>query len=1137
MRFTENYRLGSVTAGEPLSPLEDSRRMLTIDRQLLGLFEVFGNGIIEGWNLLASSGLTISITPGSGHINFTSAVTTAPVALTVPAGATSYVWATLSNDGSFTRGVDFLLSQSPSAGIVGVYLGSVVSGESFISEVDQAGRTDISFIEAIKSIVAGHRHRGGTNQPSRVDLEREVTGQLPGYRIDGLDASKIVSGIVPPARIPAIEHGDLLHSGVLTHAQLDTFVRDLSNDNTRLLGELGAVNLMQLYLAHKHIWSDVDLYASNMLNLIPGITDDSFTDYDVTTAMVDRFNHTIRGIPATSGRLHTVTLSTEPDFLNAFARVNLDVLTQSSITFMRLTRPVTEVVVEDFDNVFSDDTAFPDWTVTTSNSITAPNNTSFVSDASKREDGVYSARFTIDQQMTVQSARIFDSTQDWTEYNAMEVSVETLTLDHGQIRMQILGKKQPSGAYPVLDDFLMLASNETTKGFKKVQRDITSIDRSKVGGLKVYTDTSLGWNPAVDVIVNVDSIKVVNTVFFDPAGYIRIRMQTPQKSNWAAISWDADDNGGSVSARARTASNYATFDQGTSATFGQAVTEPGGDPGVDDNTSLELELALTANEDRTASPEVRSITISYLTASEEASVDVDSADAFARAESMSNVKVLSYSNDILDNGEENGSVIIDGRIDVGDVTYGLANSVQQATFETTPVPVLGLTGSELFTSPMQAATTGLFNQLVKRRVGIDGAAHVSRLDDRTYLVADTFNDRILLMDTSGKVVRGLVSNNVRNQSDLYPITTILNRRLRSLYVAWSRNVSLDENFDMSKFHLNGTGLSLTLSSQDTASSISGLPGDLGKVSGNVTRISFGTAHWSEIEGYILAQGDGAELFVDIEPDAISEGIDVGNTNFATLSGPRGLPTAITDVIFVSGIYRPISVILSEYSGNWLVANAKPLVLSSGADPVTGTSPEEVTSIIEYVSDTGQATFSSDALDFSTVSLGGIAEYSERYLAIAGITSEEFPPPDVITSATVTQALGKGTIQASSKTSVAIDEGDDGARTTTTVSTEFTEIEKYRGHVRIVEKRSGRVVFDQLTSDGTYGADIQVDEDSNLLVVERFFESDPTSPIPVARGRVTKMDDEGNIYWQYGMGSFEGFTDARLLDNGNVMTSS
>ena len=51
MRFTENYRLGSVIAGQPLDPLEDSRRMLTIDSQLLGLFEVFGNGVSERYVL------------------------------------------------------------------------------------------------------------------------------------------------------------------------------------------------------------------------------------------------------------------------------------------------------------------------------------------------------------------------------------------------------------------------------------------------------------------------------------------------------------------------------------------------------------------------------------------------------------------------------------------------------------------------------------------------------------------------------------------------------------------------------------------------------------------------------------------------------------------------------------------------------------------------------------------------------------------------------------------------------------------------------------------------------------------------------------------------------------------------------
>ena len=128
----------------------------------------------------------------------------------------------------------------------------------------------------IKTLINQHKHKGGNENPSKIDLSSEVMNQLPGYRIEGIDASKIVSGRIPSSRLPVLEHSDLLHSGILTHGQLDSFVRNLSNPNVRLLGELSTINLLQLYMAMKHIWNEVDQQTTNMLVMVPGITPDSF---------------------------------------------------------------------------------------------------------------------------------------------------------------------------------------------------------------------------------------------------------------------------------------------------------------------------------------------------------------------------------------------------------------------------------------------------------------------------------------------------------------------------------------------------------------------------------------------------------------------------------------------------------------------------------------------------------------------------------------------------------------------------------------------------------------------------------------------------------------------------------------------
>lgn len=1143
MRFTENYRLGSVLPSEPLNPIEDSRRMQTIDRQLLGMFEIFGNGILNGWELKQSTGLTVSVTPGSGHISYASAVTPNAGSVSLEPNSTNYVYAKLTEDGKYTRNVDFFARTAPlTSGVNAILLGTATTSLNTVTAIDMTGRNDISFIETIKQFIVQHKHRGGTDNPSRVSLVSEVMGKLPGYRVDNLDASNVVTGRIPASRMPAIEHGDLLHSGVLTHAQLDSFVRGLSNPNTRLLGELSTVNMLQLYLAHKHIWSDVDLQVPNMLTMIPGITNDTFTDYAATTALVDRYNHSIQGIPAPPGRLHTITFSTDADFSNAFARVNLNILSDQTGTRVKLTQPLSELIVDDFDNVFSNNTEIPDWTVETTPSVTAPDNTSFKTDSSKKDSGTYSAKFHIEQEITVQVTKDYgDTPADWSNYNVLQVSVETLTLSHGQVRMQILGAKQ-GGVYLVLDDFMLLNINETTKGFKTVTRDISNLTRTAVQAIRIYTDTSLGWTPSDIINVNIDTIKVMNTIYYDPAGFIRFRLQTPQKSRWAAISWDGDNNDGQISARARTASSYSVFDQTLTAIYGPTITTPGDDPQVTDNTNFEIEVALAANEAKTSSPTLRSVTISYITHSEDKGIVVDSVPDFNRGLEFLNTTVIGYPGQYDDDGEEQGSVVIDGRNDTGDVVYGLLNSAQQSTFNTNPIPVMGITGNELFVSPWQAVTNDLFQRYIKRATGLDGVAHVQRQDDRTYLIADTFNDRVLLLSREGRLLSGQATNNVRTQDELYPIVAIYNKRLTGIYVAWSRNIELTSQLDMSKFHVNASGLSITLSNQtEKATSISGLPGDAGKASGNVTFIQLSVAHDGEISAYLEDQGEDTPLFLDIDADAIPDGIDKTNANFASLSGPRGLPMSNADVMFVPGIYRPISVFISQYSTNWIICNAKPL---DDTDVVTGVSKNEITSVVEIEPSTGAIVFSDDSLDFSIITLGGAAEFNEKYLAVAGISADQYPPPTTSSNQSTRQSLGVGTVNVNTTTTTtqttsttATTTGGTETNVQSSVTTDFSKLATYRGRVKLIEKSSGRVVFDELTSDGTFASDVQVDGDDNLIVIEKYYQDDPNSPLPYGRGRIIKMDPDGNIYWQYGLGSFESFNDVRTLTSGNVVVSS
>jgi len=1115
MRFTDTYKFGTPVAGEALSALEDSRRFLVIDRQLLGLFQIFGNGVVIGWELNKSGGLSVSISHGRANVSFMSAETTVVrIVANLTPNATNYIYAQVNATTRFDRDVDFIASTTVLLSGGRVLLGTVTTNSSAIETIDTSLREDISFIEQIKDLINRHRHRGGSENPTKIDLTKEVMGQLPGFHLEAIDASKVSTGFLSPARMPLLEHSDLQNAGVLTHAQLDSFVRTLSNQNTRLMGELSVTNMLQIYLGMKHIWNEIDAYSTNLLVMIPGISPDSFTDFNKSTAVIDKTNHLIQGIPSIGGQLTTTSFRTSLEFNAARLKSNILIGDDDAGSFFKITKPLTESIVESFDNVFSNNTSIPGWTLET---IASDNQTSFKSDSTKKVHGAFSVKFNVDQQVRVQATKVFSETANWTGLNELEIYIETLSAAHGKIILQLL--KKNGSELEEIDSFTVIHTNETTTGFRKIIRDITGVTRDKVDAIRLYTDTALGWDLS-NFVVNLDSIRINNNLFYNNSGRIRFRIKTPQKSHWAAISWVGETNGGSIQARARSAPSYETFDQSTAAPFSSFFSESGGYPDVAENRSVEIEIALAANPGKTGSPVVRSVTISYITSSVNSGLTIDTTDDFLRAAKLENAAVVNP-----------GEVIIDGRIDVGDVVYGMQHSIQQASISTNlssisfETPVVGFDGTSLPLSPLQASQ----NNLGLRESSLDGVASVERLADRTFLATDTLNDRIIIFDREGQLIKGFVSNNVRNQTDLYPLSVIYNRTAKILYIAWSTNVSLSK-MDLSKMIISGAGLSMTLS--NASDKVGRLTGpNTEAMSANVSPVILSSAHAGQLEAFF---GDTSvtdyRLYINIDPTAAKEGINSDNANYATLVGPRGIPIFVGDIKFIRGLFRPISVSRTTEE-NWLISNAKPLLTAEGGnDIITGVNSSEVTSVIEIDPSTGEIVFSDNSVDFSLLTLGNAIEYNERYIAVAGIVEGE-GPPETVAEKTVTATVGGGVVHKINTTTTTATTAGSTSSTSSEIKTDLDVLNSRRGIIKIVEKRSGRVVFEQETSDGTYAADVQLDEDGNLVSIEKSFSEEATS------GRVVKIDEDGNIFYQFGLEELASPNDVRVLSTGNLVVST
>ena len=265
MGQTRYYNLAYFDFGDRLNSSinvkKEIDRFVVIDKQLYGMYNIFGNGVIDGFNVSdagfqGEDGISVNISQGTGIINFIAAQNEVPGTVNgLPPNSVVEIYAEIVGSTYLDRGVVFSYSELPVPGAIKIAL--VSTGADNIVFIDNSVRDLIGFEEIIQEAIDAHKHRG---TPSKIDLVEEVRNQLPGSRLEGIDASKVVSGRFDVDRIPLVDHNDLEHNGMLTHAALDSFVRTFSQNNKELLGEINSVNLLKMIIFHKYKDVNVDEY-------------------------------------------------------------------------------------------------------------------------------------------------------------------------------------------------------------------------------------------------------------------------------------------------------------------------------------------------------------------------------------------------------------------------------------------------------------------------------------------------------------------------------------------------------------------------------------------------------------------------------------------------------------------------------------------------------------------------------------------------------------------------------------------------------------------------------------------------------------------------------------------------------------
>ena len=304
---TSYYRMAFFDFGEkisdPLNVQKEEDRFVFIDKQIFGLYKIFGNGVISGWDVFQTSnttiadldGLAVGVSEGFGIINGISTETFGTQLVTnLNTDGITYIYATLSGFSARDRSVTIEGLTTLSSSLNRLLLAVVTTDDGAITRIDNTAKSFISFEQAIVDEINQHKHRG---TPPQVDLLLETKNQLPSARIGDLEASKITRGRIPVLNMPSLNHDFLANSGILTHSQLDTIALSLATNNDELLGEVSTTNLMKmiLFLKDTQNYMDIDKFMNNEFAFVPGVSLTTDLDLSATTAIVDTEERIIRG--------------------------------------------------------------------------------------------------------------------------------------------------------------------------------------------------------------------------------------------------------------------------------------------------------------------------------------------------------------------------------------------------------------------------------------------------------------------------------------------------------------------------------------------------------------------------------------------------------------------------------------------------------------------------------------------------------------------------------------------------------------------------------------------------------------------------------------------------------------------------
>ena len=1056
---------------------------------------IFGNGVVSGWVVEAPGQFSVSISEGFGNINFMSGRTTFPATISnLPSNSTVYIYARTKARTTFTEEVEFLFHSSATlseADFNFLLLARVTTGGVGVESIDNTVRQEIGFIELIKAAIRLHKHRGGSLNPSKIDLASEVKGQLPSFRIADFDAEKINTGTLDLARIPLLDHQDLQNVGLLTHPQLDTFVKTLEASNTELFGEIGTANLLQLIIAAKLIYEDPDsafftgnLIDENMINeftVIPGITTNDRIDFDNTTANVDLVQHYIQGVPPTTGTSFYVTYDTALAW-QAQALEQLLVSGDSVVLAFDEDQDTTTEIIEGFESATapnedltdSGSGLFAEQSVIQVDSATIEAESS----STNTTEGFYSGEFSHQQSIRVQFAKEFTPARDWSTFDSFNYDVKCIATSHGAVKLYFTdssGNKSP--------DFTVLDVDETTdnanNSFEFRTIDLTTIPfANDIKSFVIYSD-----DHTTNFVYFLDNINIQRALLLPEEGTLTVRYSSGASVIFSTLEWTSTEPSGTeLEVRARAANGSVLLNRATYTGFlnsGDAINLEG--------TDLEIEITFLPDSDRLPpGPSLQSLSILILTDAEIDGFAVDTSDEFARGTSENTLTT-------------SDAIQLETPIYVDSIYYLSHNTMNQGTISTAGVFQSGDEPTILGTQDSPIAPNQVFKAVEDSLTAVSKnfcePRSVRRQIDRSFVIADTFNDRVLRYDEDANLVSGVGSINYEANT-LFPLAASVDVRTGILYVVWSKKVAFS-TVNVSKMVIQ------------TANQTVQLIKDFDKILGKTTEELEGINAESQImpiflsaQNAGLATGLPNDSFLQVGSDALTGGFDNVSIFYTTAATGLGIPCYIGNFAYIDGIFSPTWAEKALADDGFIIGNGTIAVAeydfsgNSEASGATATKNTNVSSIIE-VDENNNIVFGSNAMSFSPFFPGKVQEIDSTTLLIGGIR-----PGGTSGTPDSTHALNFRNLST-----------DDATRTVqkeTLGQIFFPDNDPYFGGVILFDKSINTTIFSYTSSEGVLVSDVDIDSLGQYVIAESSI---------TRSGRIIKIDTSGNVVFSVGEGSY------------------